>query len=569
MTRALRLAAATIGVLGLSVADASAATRYAAPGGTGPDPCASSASPCSIYTAAGVTAPGTTVQAGDEVVLAPGEYSDAAGDLGPSEYVQLQEGIELHGEPGKPRPEIVLENNISLPGAFIVVPGDVVSHVEITTSVARTNIEVSDGIVEDLIARNTSNASQSITCVQVAGTIRNSACLASADFSAAVGENNLTAANSTATLRNVTAIDTGTSSKGLSYTIFGSGGVTVSAKAVIAKGDVTDVAAEGLGFPLHTPGTGGEVTINLDHSDFSSTAATSDAPAGGTASITAPTEANNVQGAPLLAADGYHQLVGSPTIDTGATDGSSAATDIDGQNRTIDAPDIGADEYAHPTSLTLSCTPAKVILTDALPGGGTTCTAAVTDEAEDALAFSGEVSFSSSGDGSFEAKNSCTLPVSPEPTVSCQVNYLPRVGSGGSHTITATFAGDGNHEGGEGATSVAVEEAIACPATATFASGSGSPCGPGVPNVRPRPRAKITKKPLKKSAKRLAQFSFTSDQREAAFECKLDKKPFKPCRSPFKHRVKPGHHNFAVRAVSRGGASKPATYGWTVKRAPR
>ena len=79
-----------------------------------------------------------------------------------------------------------------------------------------------------------------------------------------------------------------------------------------------------------------------------------------------------------------------------------------------------------------------------------------------------------------------------------------------------------------------------------------------------RPTVRIEKKPARKTAKRLATFTFSSNQASARFECSLDKKAFKACRSPFKHRVKPGHHSFAVRAVGSGGTSKPATYRWRV-----
>jgi hypothetical protein len=545
----------------LLVSSSAAATRYAAPGGTGADPCTNPAAPCSIYTAADPSAPGTTVQTGDEVVLAPGEYSDVAGDLGPSEFVQLAPGIEVRGETGKPRPKIVLEHGISLRGALLVEANDVVSHLEIATSVARTDIEANGGIVEDLIARNTSTASQSIACVQVAGTIRNSACLSSAPSSAAVGESSATPITSTATLRNVTAVDTGAGGEGLSYSIFGTGGVTVSAKSVIAKGDATDVAAAAIGSPEHQSGTGGHVTITLDHSDYLSAVATSDTLAGAVASITNPGTNGNIEAAPLLAADGYHEVAGSPTIDTGETDGESATTDIDGQSRAIEAPDIGADEYAHPTSLTLSCTPAEVILTDAVPGGGTTCRATVTDEAENPLAFSGSVSFSSSGAGSFEA-HSCQLPPSPEPSVTCQVNYLPRVGSAGSHTITAAFAGDAEHEGSQATASVEVTEMMSGPCTAS----SGSCGGESGPKAL---SATIARKPSKKSTSRVAMFTFTSSE-QASFECKLDKQKFKSCHSPYKHKVKLGHHSFAVRAVGATGlTSSPVTYGWRVLRPAR
>ena len=61
-------------------------------------------------------------------------------------------------------------------------------------------------------------------------------------------------------------------------------------------------------------------------------------------------------------------------------------------------------------------------------------------------------------------------------------------------------------------------------------------------------------------------FSFASSPAGARFECKLDKAPFKPCRSPFKRKVKPGRHVFAVRAVDTAGKADPtpARFRWQV-----
>ncbi len=71
------------------------------------------------------------------------------------------------------------------------------------------------------------------------------------------------------------------------------------------------------------------------------------------------------------------------------------------------------------------------------------------------------------------------------------------------------------------------------------------------------PTTKITKGPKKKTEKRKAKFRFTSDEEGSTFECKLDKKPFKPCTPPKKVRVKPGKHIFRVRATDPGGNTDP------------
>jgi hypothetical protein len=80
------------------------------------------------------------------------------------------------------------------------------------------------------------------------------------------------------------------------------------------------------------------------------------------------------------------------------------------------------------------------------------------------------------------------------------------------------------------------------------------------------PQTTLARHPRRKSALRASSFTFTADQPGATFQCKLDKGPFKPCRSPFKRRVQPGRHSFQVRAVSATGTADPtpATYRWRV-----
>jgi hypothetical protein len=88
----------------LTACVAMGATRYAAPGGTGSDPCGNPTSPCSLYTAADVGAPGTTIANGDVVELAPGTYSETAGDLGAADFVNVNGAVTVRGEPGASRP---------------------------------------------------------------------------------------------------------------------------------------------------------------------------------------------------------------------------------------------------------------------------------------------------------------------------------------------------------------------------------------------------------------------------------------------------------------------------------
>ncbi len=73
------------------------------------------------------------------------------------------------------------------------------------------------------------------------------------------------------------------------------------------------------------------------------------------------------------------------------------------------------------------------------------------------------------------------------------------------------------------------------------------------------------KGPKRKLSKRKARFSFSSDDPAARFECKLDKKGFKPCSSPAKvKKLNRGKHTFEARAVA-GDLVDPTPASWKFK----
>ncbi len=68
------------------------------------------------------------------------------------------------------------------------------------------------------------------------------------------------------------------------------------------------------------------------------------------------------------------------------------------------------------------------------------------------------------------------------------------------------------------------------------------------------PQTTIRKGTKGKTHSTTAKFKFDSSEVGSTFECKLDRKPFKPCRSPKKYgALKPGKHVFKVRAVDAAG----------------
>lgn len=88
----------------------------------------------------------------------------------------------------------------------------------------------------------------------------------------------------------------------------------------------------------------------------------------------------------------------------------------------------------------------------------------------------------------------------------------------------------------------------------------------GPPPRQPAPKTSLRKHPPKRTKNRLAKFIFGSDEAGSSFECKLGRKPFKHCRSPFKRKVKIGRHAFKVRAVNADGVrdETPAAFRWRV-----
>lgn len=85
----------------------------------------------------------------------------------------------------------------------------------------------------------------------------------------------------------------------------------------------------------------------------------------------------------------------------------------------------------------------------------------------------------------------------------------------------------------------------ACPTDAALQT----PC----PDVDP-PETTLTKDAPRNLSKSKAKFAFVADEAGATFECKLDRKRWKPCASPRRvKRLRMGKHRFHVRATDLAG----------------
>jgi hypothetical protein len=72
------------------------------------------------------------------------------------------------------------------------------------------------------------------------------------------------------------------------------------------------------------------------------------------------------------------------------------------------------------------------------------------------------------------------------------------------------------------------------------------------------PQTTIRKGPKAKTRATTVRFRFVSSEEKSHFECKLDRKRFKKCKSPKKYKgLRPGKHVFKVRAVDAAGNADP------------
>ena len=123
MTRGLAAIAVAMAVSIAAPAVATAATRYAEPGGDLLGACPRE-DPCDIFRAV------NNASAGDEVIILPGDYGSAAAPL-VGQVGSLATGLNVHGEDGKPRPRIFLDTNNDTSGFRLTGPGTTARHLEV------------------------------------------------------------------------------------------------------------------------------------------------------------------------------------------------------------------------------------------------------------------------------------------------------------------------------------------------------------------------------------------------------------------------------------------------------
>jgi hypothetical protein len=341
--RLLAVPALVVGALvaqtGLATPAQAATVRYAAPDGTSAASCASLATACSIQKAINQAA------AGDEVVVTPGTYN-----VGTTVLATSQSGVNVHGVAGFPRPTIntAADTGLALSGASARVSDLTMNH---SGAVWGLNVFATNISVQRVEVHSTAP----VACfLGLSGLARDTLCVTTADGGVALDDSwggNGTFTSGTLVLRNITAVATGAGSYGIRADASGSDtNLDVSARNVIAIGSAADLRSTEVG-------TNSESDLILTNSNYDKIEE------GGGGNVTNVGSSSSNQTTPPVFADavGFHQGLGSPTIDKGGSDASVGTFDLDGNPRRIgSAVDIGADEFdPTPPDVVLDRTPKK------------------------------------------------------------------------------------------------------------------------------------------------------------------------------------------------------------------
>ncbi len=267
-------------------------------------------------------------------------------------------------------------------------------------------------------------------------------------------------------------------------------------------------------------GQGTNTTITLDHSNFQNTdqqsGAVVSAAGSGTNQVAEPQFVN-------AAAGNYHQVKTSPTIDAGLDSIQNGNADIDGDARIIGArTDIGADEYSPqlPVAVPDSVTVAQ--------DSGPTVISVLANETNPDNAPLLVQGIQMPSHGTAQISNLGT-----------SVTYTPAAGYCGPDSFAYSLSSG---------SSAVVTVTVTCP--------QAPPPGGGTSDTT-APNTKLGKGPKKKSRARLAKATFSSTEAGSRFECKLDRKPWNACTSPFKRKVAVGKHTLLVRATDAAGNTDP------------
>jgi hypothetical protein len=209
----------------------------------------------------------------------------------------------------------------------------------------------------------------------------------------------------------------------------------------------------------------------------------------------------------------------------GNTDTSSSALANGPHTFRVQATDAAGNSAIATQTFDIDATPPSVSI-DSGPSG-------ITSDQTPTFTFSGD---DTAGPTTFQ----CSIDRGPAAFRGCS-------GPGNSDTPSSPL-GDGSYTFRVQATDAAGNSVVA---TRPFTVQGPPPAAPDT---------SITKGPKKKTRKRQPRFKFTASQAGSSFQCKLDKRPFAPCSSPFvpPNKLSFGKHVLRVMAVGPTGVADPA-----------
>ena len=332
LARTLVLAGLTTTLL--AAAPSAHAIRYAAPVAAGNGNCSSVANACTLLTAVEGSGGVSAAAPGEEVEVLPGEHVL-------SQTLDLNAAINLHGRLGAAKPLVRTTTADPLVYSSMSSNGRV-RHLALSTNVTNGTglLVIGQATFSELaiVAEDEADAGAMLIGQPL---LRNSTVWRhGGTYGRAIGIRN---AGTAARIVGVTAVSDSAApySNGLLIYDDGSGGnesfgATASNSIFRGAGDDVRVVATG---PAN------DLDFEVDHSDYGEAVAYG---AGaevieGGGNLTAAAQLTNI------AMGDFHQLVGSPTVDAGATQVDGGPLDVDGQPRAGGArPDVGADEYIVP-----------------------------------------------------------------------------------------------------------------------------------------------------------------------------------------------------------------------------
>jgi hypothetical protein len=215
-----------------------------------------------------------------------------------------------------------------------------------------------------------------------------------------------------------------------------------------------------------------------------------------------------------------------------------------------------AGEYTgHPTTVTLKCEPEGPV------GATRTCTVTVIDVSGEPSPPTGKVAFAGVEDS---APAECTLVAAAANSSACQALVTPQ--AAGTYKFNVIYAGDEIRQTGATEVTLVAGSPSSTPVSNSSLTWAAAPSSGTPASESEAPTLKLGVKPAKKTRAHLAKFTFTTETAGARFECRLGKGKYKPCTSPYKHKVGTGSQTFSVRVITSTGifGAGATEYGWKV-----